>query len=100
MSQGKARRRFTKEFKIEALQLAGRPGMTIAKAASDLGVSLSTMHRWRQESVESGEDAFRGNGRRTAEEEELARLRRENSELRMERDILKKAAAWFAKHTL
>jgi transposase len=101
------RRRFTKEFKIEAVRLSRQPGMTAARAAADLGVPQPTLHRWRKELAEaeagSGEgrnDAFRGHGRRTAAQEELARLRRENAELRMERDILKKAAAWFAKQQL
>ena len=53
---------------------------------------------WRREMAEDGIDAFRGNGRLRPAEEELARLRRENAELRMEREILKKAAAYFAKH--
>lgn len=107
MGQGSTRRRFTKEFKIEAVRLSRQPGMTAAKTAADLGVPQPTLHRWRKELAEaearSGNgrsDAFRGHGRRTAEQEELARLRRENTELRMERDILKKAAAWFAKQQL
>ena len=97
MRQGKTRRRFTREFKIEAVQLSQRPGMTVAKAASDLGVAENTLHRWRAELSRTGDDAFRGNGNRTGEQAELERLRRENQTLRMERDILKKAAAWFAR---
>jgi transposase len=100
MRQGKTRRKFNQEFKLEAVQLSRQPGMTAAKAAADLGVPVGSLHRWRKELAESGGEAFRGNGRRTAEQEELARLRRENAELRMERDILKKATAWFAKHTI
>jgi transposase len=100
MGQGSTRRRFTQEFKIEAVRLSRQPGMTAAKAAADLGVPGPTLHRWRKELAASAGDAFRGHGRRTAAEEELARLRRENTELRMERDILKKAAAWFAKQQL
>lgn len=100
MRQGKTRRKFNQEFKLEAVQLSRQPGMTAAKVAADLGVPVGSLHRWRKELAESGGGAFRGNGRRTAEQEELARLRRENAELRMEREILKKATAWFAKHTI
>jgi transposase len=65
-----------------------------------LGIAEKMLYRWRSEQLHEGADAFRGNGRRTAEEDELVRLRRENAELKMERDILKKAAAWFAKQQL
>lgn len=91
MSQGKTRRRFTKEFRIEAVQLSHQPGMTGAKAAADLGVAENRINRWRAELARTGDDAFRGNGNRTGEQAELERLRRENQTLRMERDILKKA---------
>jgi transposase-like protein len=100
MRQGKTRRKFNQAFKLEAVQLSRQPGMTAAKVAADLGVPVGSLHRWRKELADLAGEAFRGNGRRTAEQEELARLRRENAELRMEREILKKATAWFAKHTL
>ncbi len=98
MSQGQARRKFTKEFKIEAVGLSRRPGTSVAQAAADLGVAENTLHRWRREFTEQGDDAFRGNGHLRSDQAELARLRRENAELRMEREILKKAATYFAKH--
>ena len=98
MSPGRTRRSFTKEFKVEAVQLSHQPGMSVAKAAADLGVSENTLYRWRAEQERDGDDAFRGHGRLRSDEAELARLRRENAELRMEREILKKAAAYFAKH--
>ncbi len=100
MRTGTTRRRFTKQFKMEAVQLSEQPGMTVTKVASDLGVPANSLYRWRSELATTGEDAFRGNGCRTAEQAELDRLRRENAELRVEREILKKATAWFAKHTL
>ena len=100
MSQGVTHRKYTKAFKSEAVRLALQPGMTTRRAASDLGIPLNVLYRWKKELRESGDNAFRGHGVRTAAEEELVRLRREVSELRMERDILKKAAAWFAKQQL
>jgi len=64
MRQGTTRRKFTKEFKVEAVRLSRQPGMTVAKAAADLGVPQNTLHRWRKELSATGDDAFRGNGRR------------------------------------
>jgi transposase len=97
MRQGKTRRKFNQEFKLEAVQLSRQPGMTAAKVAADLGVPVGSLHRWRKELAELAGEAFRGNGRRTAEQEELARLRRENAELRMERDVLKRSVVLWVK---
>jgi transposase len=96
MSQGVNRRKFTKEFKVEAVRLTNQPGMTVVKAARDLGIRAKVLYRWRSELVEAPVEAFRGKGRRRASDEELQRLRRENEQLRMEREILKKATAFFA----
>jgi transposase len=98
MKRGSDRRKFTKEFKVEAVRLLDQPGMSVPKAAADLGVPENTLYRWRRELTEDGVEAFRGQGRLRSDQEELARLRRENAELRMEREILKKATAFFAKH--
>ena len=98
MKRGSDRRKFTKEFKVEAVRLLDQPGMSVSKAATDLGVPENTLYRWRRELTEDGVEAFRGQGRLRSDQEELARLRRENAELRMEREILKKATAFFAKH--
>jgi len=98
MNEGRSRRKFDTEFKREAVALSRQPGMTVKRAAADLDVPENTLHRWRRELAQDGADAFRGNGRLRPAEEELARLRRENAELRTEREILKKAAAYFAKH--
>lgn len=91
------RRRHSKEFKKEAVALALRDGVGFPKAAQDLGVHESMLRRWEKQLRREGTDAFRGNGNRTAVQAELARLRRENADLREERDILKKAALYFAK---
>jgi len=100
MSAGLPRRRFTKQFKLDAVRLSEREDMSISQAAADLGVPLKMLYRWRHEFRTFADEAFRGNGKRTTEQAELERLRRENQTLRMERDILKKAAAWFAKQQL
>lgn|SRR5512140_555883 len=100
MSKEPIRKKFSKQFKLEAVRLSQREDMTVPQAAADLGIPLKLLYRWRYELKLLGEGAFRGNGQQTSEQAELARLRRENAELKMERDILKKAAAWFAKQQL
>jgi transposase len=91
------RRRHTKEFKQEAVRLAARPDVGFARAAKDLGIHESLLRSWAKAQATQGADAFRGHGRKAALEAEIARLQRENRTLLMERDILKKAAAFFAK---
>lgn len=97
MSRVRARRKFTKEFKSQAVELCRQPGMSVAQVATDLGVSANALYRWNKELAQSGADAFRGQGKRTAADAELFRLRRENARLKMYVDILKKATAFFAK---
>lgn len=78
--------------------MAAQPGMTVPKVAADLGIPVNALYRWKKELAEDGEDAFRGHGNRTAEQAELFRLRKENAELRMHMDILRKAAAFLARN--
>jgi transposase-like protein len=59
MSRGIDRRKYTKDFKLEAVQLCRQPGMSVAKVASDLGVPANSLYRWKKELAESGGDAFR-----------------------------------------
>ena len=87
------RRKFTREFKIEAVKLIQERGVSVAQAARDLGVQGSVLRRWVQESVADAAQAFPGQGQMKPEQAELARLRREVLKLKAERDILKKAAA-------
>lgn len=91
----KQRRTFTGEFKVEAVRLAEQRG--VGAAAVALGVSENVLYRWRQKLEDEGTDAFRGQGNRTVLEEENRQLRLENRRLREETEILKKAAAYFAK---
>ena len=92
----KPRRKHSKEFKLEAVALSRQAGMTVAKTARDLGISENMLYRWRSEFHEHAERAFNGHGRKRALEDELQRLQRENQQLRMEREILKKATVFFA----
>ena len=92
------RRKYTLEFKQEAVRLVQAEGMSYAEVGSDLGIDRSTIRAWC-EKAEAGElqGAVSKPATATSTEEELARLRRENRILREEREILKKAAAFFAK---
>ena len=88
--------RYTPEFRTEAVNLVKESGKSINEIARDLGVSSTSLDRWiKQHEVDAGERE----GLTTAEREELQRLRRENRILREEREILKKAAAFFAQET-
>jgi|APSaa5957512535_1039671.scaffolds.fasta_scaffold185723_2 transposase len=88
-----ARRRFTDDFKREAVRLTQTSGRTISQVADDLGIGLSTLTRWRRKHIEA--DLL--SGPHDDVEEELARLRTENRLLREERDLLNNAAVFFAK---
>jgi transposase len=93
------RREFTRQFKIDAVKLVTEQGYKLSEAARNLGVDPSVLRRWKVQFETEGLDAFPGKGHMTAEKEELARLRKENKRLRVERDILKKATAFFAKES-
>ena len=92
---GDKRKRYTKEFKLEAIRLlesGTKPGHEIER---DLGIGKGQIYRWRQQLSQDGARAFPGNGK--SRDEELAALRKENKELREERDILRKATAIFSR---
>lgn len=91
-----AKRRFSREFKIEAVQRV-LEGRRASEVASELGINAEVLRRWKHDLGTAGAKAFPGHGRPKAENEELVALRRENARLREERDFLKKAAAYFAK---
>jgi transposase len=94
------RRVFSREFKIEAVKLVTEQGYTVGQAAESLGISGTALRKWREKFDEQGGEAFPGKGKLTATDEELRKLREENRRLRMERDILKKATAFFAKESM
>lgn len=95
-SRGTRKRRFSPEFKADAVKLVQQSGRSIRDVARDLGVSYGAVSRWvRQAETDAGNGP--PGALTTAERTELQQLRRENERLRMDREILKKAAAFFAK---
>jgi transposase len=96
MSKKRKRRKFTPEYKAEVVRLCQQPGKTPNGVAVELGLTPSAVIGWvRQATVDAGGG---GNGAlTTTEREELATLRRDNKQLRQEREILKRATAFFAK---
>jgi transposase len=92
----KTRRRFSRELKLEAVRQL-EAGLRLADVARALGVDAQVVRRWQDQVRIDPTTAFPGNGRAPAEEAELQRLRREVTQLRAERDFLKKVAAFFAK---
>ncbi len=95
-TEAKKRRQFTEEFKAGAVRLVLVEGKSVTGVAKDLGISGSVVGRWVERARADQGKSNRGT-LTTGEREELARLRKENRELRLEREILKKAAAFFAK---
>jgi transposase len=95
------RKVYTAEFKLEAIRLAQQPERTTAQVANELGIERSTLTHWIREYREKGGAAFPGHGRPalTPQEAEIQRLKRELEITRQERDILKKATAFFAKES-
>ena len=93
----KEQRTFTKEFKLEAVQLVRRSGKSQVQVARELGIADSTLHHWCKQFADQGQQAFVGSGHQTEQEEELRRLKRELEVTRQERDILKKALAIFSR---
>ena len=92
-----SRRKFSREFKRSAVQLVHQQGYSIAEAAKSLGVDPNCVRGWIDKFGQETDTAPAGEG---AVQAELRRLRKENARLLMERDILKKAAAFFAKEQL
>jgi transposase len=93
------RRRFTREFKLEAVKLVRDRGVAFKQAAVDLGVHENVLRKWVKDSAADPQHAFPGQGQMKPEQLEIERLRREVTKLKAERDILKKAAAYFAKES-
>ena len=90
------RRKFTDEYKAEAVRLVREGGMTVTQAAKDLDLTESALRNWvKLAEIDDGKGA--ADALTSPERKELQRLRRENLQLRMEREILKKATAFFAK---
>jgi transposase len=91
------RKKYSKEFKIDAINLVKEQGYSCSEAAKSLGLAYDLLNRWIRESEKLDENqAFRGNGKLTAEQLEIRQLKEENRRLKMEKEILKKASAFFA----
>lgn len=93
------RRRFSREFKIEAVRLVRDRGVTLAQASRDIDVHANVLRKWVREFGFDPKQAFPGHGQQKPEQLEIDRLRREVTKLKAERDILKKAAAYFARES-
>ncbi len=93
------RRRFTREFKVEAVKLIKERGVAVKQASRDLDVHENVLRKWVRDLSADPQRAFPGQGQVKPEQLEIERLRREVQKLKAERDILKKAAAYFAKES-
>ena len=87
---------YSREFKLEAVGLITKKGYSIAEASRNLGIEYSVLRRWKNQLADDKSHAFPGKGRLKAPDEELRRLRRDLERVKEERDILKKALAYFA----
>ena len=93
------RRKFSREFKLEAVKLVRDRGVSASQAARDLDVHENVLRKWVKEFAADPQHAFPGQGQMKPEQLEIERLRREVVRLKAERDILKKATAFFAKES-
>jgi transposase len=91
------RRKFSREFKLEAVKLVKDQGVAVAQAARDLDLHENVLRKWVRETRADPQHAFPGHGQMKPEQQEIDRLRKEVVKLEAERDILKKAAAYFAR---
>jgi transposase len=94
------RKQYTKEFKLDAISLVLDQGYTIVEAARSLEINANILRRWiKEHQADDNGQSFRGNGKLTPEQEEIRRLKVENKQLKLERQILKEATVFFAKET-
>ena len=93
----KTKKTYSREFKLEAIRLSETSGKGIAEVERDLGLSTNLLRKWRSDLKAKEGEAFVGKGNQTEAENEIRRLRRELEVTRQERDLLKKAVAFFAK---
>ena len=91
------RRKYDKEFKIQAVKLLLESGKTTNEIADNLGINSVNLTRWKREYREDAENAFPGKGKLKPDDEKLRRLMKENADLKQEREILKKALAIFSR---
>ena len=94
-----AKRTFTREFKLEAVKLVKDRGVSVSQASRDLDIHVNVLRKWVRDIEADPVQAFPGQGQMRADQAEIAKLKKEVAKLKMERDILKKAAAYFAKES-
>lgn len=94
-----AKRTFTREFKLEAVKLVKDRGVSVAQASRDLDIHVNVLRKWIRDVEADPAQAFPGQGQMRADQAEIAKLKKEVAKLKMERDILKKAAAYFARES-
>ena len=97
MKKEDKRRHFTREFKLNAVQLVTEKGMPVGKVARDLDIHPNLLHLWRRQFLKEGDKAFTGKGCVKPENAEIRKLRKELEKTREQRDILKKALAVFSR---
>lgn len=95
----KKRRKYSRDFKLEAVRLAEESDEAAAAVARQLGVHPNLLYKWRDQLLEDGTEAFPGAGNLRRGDDEVRRLRRENARLREEREILKKALGFFSRES-
>ena len=93
----KDRRTYTREFKLEVMELMKTSGKSQQQLEQELGIGPGNLSRWKKELAQEGEQAFPGKGHLAPEEERVRKLERENAILRQERDILKKVVEIFSR---
>lgn len=93
------RKKYSKEFKLDAISLVLEQNYTRIEAAQSLGINAPMLGRWIREHQSDDGQAFRGNGKLTPEQLEIRQLKNQVKRLEMEKDILKKATVFFAKET-
>ena len=91
------RRKYSAEFKREAIALTHQPGVSCRQVAMEIGINPNMLSRWKREAEEASGKAFSGTG--SPRDEEMARLKRELARVKKERDFLKEAATFFAKES-
>ena len=92
----KKRKSYSREFKLEAVGLITQKGYSIAEASRNLGIEYSVLRRWKTQLADDPQNAFPGKGKLKAQDEDLRRIKHELERVKEERDILKKALAYFA----
>jgi transposase len=98
MESEKRRKKYDRQFKIDAVSMVINGERTVAEVAQDLGIKPDALYRWKRELSREKTEAFPGKGRLGPQEEELRRLRRELEQVKEDREILKKALGFFSKH--